>query len=98
MAGTVSIKEFTQVTGFETVAAAILVASSPLAAIPALTKVAYIQADGGNIRYRDDGSVPTALIGMLLPDTGILEYTGDLSKLRFILASGTPKLNVSYYK
>ncbi len=96
--GTVSVKAFIEPLGFVNVSAAALAAAVPLGGIPAGTKIAYIQADGGNVRYTDDGTVPTALIGMLLPDTGVLEYTGLLTNLKFILASGAPKLNVSYYK
>lgn len=96
--GTVSVKAFESVLGFEIVAAATLAAASGLAAIPQDSKIAYIQVEGGDVKYRDDGTNPTAANGMRLYDGSVLEYSGTLSALKFILASGAPKLNVTYYK
>jgi hypothetical protein len=95
--GTVSIKAYEQPLGYEQILSATLVTPTQLNA-PAYTKVAYIQVESGQVRYRDDGVDPTAAIGMLLVDGAVLEYAGDLSELTFIEESGTPKLNVSYYK
>ena len=95
--GTVSIKAYEKPLGYEQVLTATLAAPTQLNK-PAYTNIAYVQVEGGQVRYRDDGVDPTAAIGMLLLDGAVLEYAGDLSALTFIEESGTPKLNVSYYK
>lgn len=61
--------------------------------------VAIIAADTAAVRWRDDGTAPTASIGMPLSNTGsALEYSGSLSKIQFIAQTGSPVLNISYYK
>lgn len=95
--GTVSIKAFEEPLGYEQIVNADLAAPKKLNA-PAYTKVAYVQVEGGQVRYRDDGVDPAAGVGMLLVDGAVLEYSSDLSALTFIEENGTPKLNVSYYK
>lgn len=58
---------------------------------------AVIQCNGGVVRWRDDGVSPTASVGMPIPDGGELDYVGDLGSIQFIIASGTPTLDVSIY-
>lgn len=54
-------------------------------------------AAGIGVRYRDDGTAPTATVGMELLPGAATPYVGDLSKLQFIQVSATAKLNVLYY-
>lgn len=54
-------------------------------------------------RYRDDGTAPTAAIGMRIAVAdGIVQYPGNPAiasrKLRIIGIDGTAVLDVSYYK
>jgi hypothetical protein len=58
---------------------------------------AFIVAEGNDIRWRDDGTAPTASVGMILIRNNVLSYDGDLSKIRFIQSGSGAKLNVSYY-
>lgn len=60
---------------------------------------ALIQAETQNVRWTDDGTTPTAAIGMILiADTNpVLFNVQDLQALRFIQTAATAKLNVSYY-
>jgi hypothetical protein len=58
---------------------------------------ALIQAEGQAIRWRDDGTNPTAAVGMIIPVNGILEYDGDLAKFRYIEAVSGGIANVTYY-
>ena len=59
---------------------------------------ALIQCEAQDVRWTDDpGVVPTAAVGMLLKANTVLQYTGDLSMLRFIQVAATAILNVSYY-
>lgn len=75
--------------------------ASALPSIPAGARAAIIQASGGDIRWRDDGTNPTTSIGMLLVDGNSFLYTGDettegaLTAFRVISAAG--EVNVSYY-
>ncbi len=68
--------------------------------VPAGASTAEIECDSVSavgVRFRDDGTAPTATVGMeLLPGASFF-YTGDLTKLQFIQVSASAKLNVSYY-
>jgi len=66
--------------------------------VPTGATYAIIQCEGGVVRWRDDTTAPTASIGMRLLADGELFYDGSLSAIRFILSSGTPILNISYYR
>ena len=65
--------------------------------VPADTRIALIQPEAQNVRWRDDGTDPTASVGMIITADSILTFDGDLSKIKFIEVSATAKLNVSYY-
>ena len=67
---------------------------------PTGATMAFLQSEVAPIRYRDDAVAPTTAIGNLLINGagGQIFYTGTLSKLRFIAASGSPLLNVAFYR
>jgi hypothetical protein len=58
-----------------------------------------LQAEGANVRWRDDGVKPTATSGMLLV-TGLqpYEYMGDFSAITVIGTAAGAVLNVAFYK
>lgn len=59
---------------------------------------AIIQCETQNVRWRDDGTAPTASVGMKLttaPD--LLIYDGALKSIKFIEEAASAKINVSYY-
>jgi gentisate 1,2-dioxygenase len=65
---------------------------------PAGTRVALIQAEGANIRYRDDGVAPTAAVGNRLLNAGTAqEHSGTLSAVQLIAEGAGAFLNISYY-
>lgn len=67
--------------------------------VPAGARYALIQAENQNVRWRDDGTNPTASVGMVLSkDSDGLWYSGFPEKLRFIEAAAGATLNVSYYE
>src|ERR1700730_5958650 len=67
--------------------------------VPATATAALIQCEGNNVRYWDDGTVPTATVGMLLAVGGNpLLYAGNLATIRFIQVATGAILNVAYYK
>lgn len=66
--------------------------------IPAGTTLAVIRCETQSVRWRDDGTNPTATVGMLmLAADSPLYYTGQLPLIKFIEATASAKLNISYY-
>ena len=66
--------------------------------VPAGATLALIQAETQIVRWRDDGTNPAAGVGMTLAAGAVpLVYDGNLSAIRFIEATASAKLNVSYY-
>lgn len=65
--------------------------------VPMGALVALIQAESQDVRWRDDGTNPTAETGLALAAGATLAYTGDLSAIKFIEVSASAKLNISYY-
>lgn len=69
-----------------------------LGTIPANTKLVLIQAETKDIRWRDDGTDPTASVGNLLVANSVFAYNGNASALKIIETSATATVNVSFYK
>lgn len=65
--------------------------------VPSGAGLAVIQAEGAAVRWRDDGTAPTASVGMLLPAGAELRYTGTLGALRLIQTDSGAVIDVSYY-
>ena len=61
-------------------------------------RVALIQAINQNIRYRDDGTDPTASVGMVLFAGQSIWYTGDLRVLKFIEETAGAEVNILAYR
>ena len=58
---------------------------------------AYLSSFTGNVRYRDDGTAPTAAIGMrLVAGNDPFLFMGDMEKFMAILEGGSPTLNITY--
>jgi hypothetical protein len=64
---------------------------------PAQARYALIQPTGQSVRYRDDGTAPTATVGSRVTALESLWYGGDLSAIQFFQEAATAVLNVSYY-
>jgi hypothetical protein len=64
--------------------------------IPLRTFVAFIQAEGQNVRWRDDGIAPTATVGNLIFAGETLAYRGNFARLKLIEVAPTAILNVEY--
>ena len=58
---------------------------------------ALIIAESKDVRWRDDGTAPTASVGMPLAVGVPLQYDGDLTNIKFIETAASAKLNISYY-
>jgi hypothetical protein len=61
-------------------------------------RVALIQAVTQNVRYRDDGTDPTASVGMVIFAGQSVWYTGNLRKIRFIEEAVGAEINILAYK
>lgn len=65
--------------------------------VPTDSRIALIQPDTQNVRWRDDETDPTASVGMIITADSILTFDGDLSAIIFIEVVAGANLNVSYY-
>jgi len=71
----------------------------PGGAIPAGATFAYVQAETQDVRWRDDGTSPTATDGILLTAGDVLIVDrGQLNVIEFIEVAATAVLHVSFYK
>lgn len=66
--------------------------------VPSGAKEAVITIEAQAVRYRDDGTNPTATVGQPLAVGATLDYTGTLSAIKFIEQTSGAKLNILYYK
>jgi hypothetical protein len=68
--------------------------------IPPGATMAYLVAEVASVRYRDDGGAPTASVGQLIVfgAGGGMLYSGGMSAVRFFAASGSPLLNIAFYR
>lgn len=66
--------------------------------VPAGTTMIRIIAESQAVRWRDDGTNPTATVGQPLAVGVEMIYTADSAgKLKFIEQTAGGKLNVTYY-
>lgn len=59
--------------------------------------IAIITPEVAGVRWRDDGTAPTATVGMPLASGVTLQYDGDLTQIRFIQQTAGAIINISYY-
>jgi len=77
-------------------------ASATSLTVPAGSTIAQICVETAGVRYRDDGTAPTASVGIpLVPLSSSVptcfQYAGPLSSVQFIAISGSPTMDISYY-
>jgi hypothetical protein len=97
---TASVSAYRRPLGYQQILAATLAASTRLTVPAGSPGYAMIQCEGGgtSVRWTDDGvTVPASGTGCLLLAGQELDYSGDLTMLRFIKEAGAPILNISYY-
>ena len=58
---------------------------------------ALIECESQAVRWRDDGTNPTAAVGMPLPVDTPFWYNGDLATFKVIEQTPSAKVNVCYY-
>lgn len=78
--------------------------TAALLTVPAGATIAEICNEGGAVRYRDDGTAPTASVGVPVAAGSVtapfcFAYSGPLAALQFIQqAAGAGPLDIDYYK
>lgn len=90
-----SISEVVTAKGFQQITS--LSAAASLT-VPAGATTAVIHAESQDVRWRDDGTNPTASVGMVITAGTSISYSGNLAAIRLIETTASAKLNVSYYK
>ena len=67
--------------------------------VPTGATAALIRVETTSVRWRDDGTAPTASVGQLMLTTDQpLWYPGVLTALQFIPTASTSTLDVTYYR
>lgn len=81
---------YSQITGLST--------AKGIGTVPAGCSSVYIIPEGQPIRTRDDGTNPTATVGMPFAVGAILKYTASqMAALRFIEQTAGAIINISFY-
>lgn len=83
--------------GFQQLTATILGSAASLTP-PAGSQVALLAPVTAAVSFRDDGVAPTPTGGIQIAAGTYFEYWGNLAAIQFIASTGSPILNVSYYK
>lgn len=65
--------------------------------VPTGATVAVIVSESQGVRWRDDGTPPTASVGFPLAAAQPMTYRGNLSLLRFIQQAASATLDITYY-
>ncbi len=66
--------------------------------VPATAQVIIVVPEAQDVRWRDDGTHPTATVGMPVAVGVALVYQGELNAIEFIQQAASAKLNVTFYK
>ena len=81
--------------GYQQIAA---VPTGTFLTVPTGARMAQICVETQAVRYRDDGTAPTASVGMPQAAATCFQYSGSLPAIQFIQVTGTAVLDVSYYR
>ena len=65
--------------------------------VPAGARLALINIQDQAVRWRDDGTSPTATVGMPIAAGGELSYSGTLSKIELIEVVAGAEANIAYF-
>lgn len=98
----VNLKAITSCLGYEQITS---LSSSAALTVPVVDAnglsvkptIAIITPEVAGVRWRDDGTAPTATVGMPLASGVTLQYDGDLTQIRFIQQTAGAIINISYY-
>lgn len=88
---------YQQITSLSSASGLTVPVVDPSTGLTVKANFALITPEAQAVRWRDDGTAPTASVGMPLAAGVTLQYDGDLSRIKFIEQTGGAKLNISYY-
>ena len=96
------VEESLKPKGYQQIVSATLAAATALTVPAAATnstaaRLALIIVEGAAVRWRDDGTDPTAAVGMLMQAGENIWYNGDIHTIKFIRTIAGSIINVSYY-
>ena len=74
-----------------------LAAAVGFSSVPTGAEFVRIQCEDQAVRWRDDGTDPTASVGMLLYPDCLIEYEGSLAAIKFIETAASAKVNCTFY-
>lgn len=66
--------------------------------VPAGSRYARIIPQTQAVRWRDDGTNPSATVGMPVAVGETLVYAGDLKAIKFFEQAASAVLNIAYYR
>jgi hypothetical protein len=72
--------------------------SSCSGGIPAKTACALLVVETNSVRWWDDGTVPSATVGMLLATGVYWGYLGKMSALEFFPSTGSATVDATFYQ
>lgn len=74
------------------------ISSGTTLTVPSGASCAQITLESANIRRTSDGTAPTSTVGTLIPVGSQWQDCGPLASYKFSAVSGSPSLNVEYFK
>ena len=77
---------------------ALAVGTNATLTVPTGATLAEICVEGAAVRYRDDRTAATTSLGILVNAGVCFAYSGPLASMSFTAQSGSPTIDVSYYK
>jgi hypothetical protein len=66
------------------------------ATVPAGTKKMLVSGEGQPVRWRGDGTDPTAAIGNIIAVNATETLSADLVKVKFIESAASAKVNITF--
>lgn len=66
--------------------------------VPRGSTLISIAVEGNAVRYRDDGTAPTASVGQLLPIGGPWPYSSNINGIQFVQVASGAVLDVCFYQ
>lgn len=84
-------KGYVQITGVTSAAAV------GLGAIPEGAVSVHVMVEGGDARWRDDGTNPTSAVGMPLAEATPFIYDKTLTAIKFVAKTVNVVLNIAFY-
>lgn len=91
-------ESITPVPGFQQLVVGAAAVALTLPAKSPAANVVQIVVETNDVRYRDDGTAPTAAVGVLLKVGSILTYDGPLGAIQFIQVTAGATLDCAYYR